>query len=60
MPNSTQRVLLPSYMPTNNTARKSAANVAKRMTRNPIAPERVQAILKGLDEAYPEAVSALD
>jgi len=31
-----------------------------RATRNPLAPERVQAILKGLDEAYPEAVCALN
>jgi endonuclease-3 len=27
--------------------------------RGPLAPERVEAILKGLDEAYPEAVCAL-
>ncbi len=29
-------------------------------TRNPLAPERVAEILKRLDEAYPEAVCALD
>ena len=28
--------------------------------RGPLAPERVKAILKGLDEAYPNAVCALD
>ncbi len=30
-----------------------------RVARGPLAPERVAAILKGLDEAYPEAVCAL-
>jgi endonuclease-3 len=30
-----------------------------RAPRGPLAPERVAAILKGLDEAYPEAVCAL-
>lgn len=33
---------------------------AVRPTRNPRAPERVAEILKRLDEAYPEAVCALD
>jgi endonuclease-3 len=32
---------------------------AKRAARGDLAPERVAAILKGLDEAYPEAVCAL-
>jgi endonuclease-3 len=31
----------------------------KKSQRGPLAPERVAAILKGLDEAYPEAVCAL-
>ena len=34
-------------------ARRSSAT-------GPLAPERVDAILKGLDEAYPNAVCALD
>jgi endonuclease-3 len=38
---------------TRGSARKTHA------TRNPLAPERVTAILKGLEEAYPEAVCAL-
>lgn len=32
----------------------------KKPVRGPLAPERVEAILKGLDEAYPEAVCALN
>ncbi len=32
---------------------------AKPTSRGPLAPERVSAILKALDEAYPEAVCAL-
>jgi endonuclease-3 len=41
--------------------RKSAQQTAgsKATQRGPLAPERVAAILKGLDEAYPEAVCAL-
>ena len=37
---------------TKSTARRASA-------RGPLAPERVSAILKALDEAYPEAVCAL-
>lgn len=39
---------------TNRTAK------AVRAPRGPIAPDRVAAILKGLDEAYPDAVCALN
>ena len=38
--------------------RQSAVKTA-RPVRGPLAPERVHAILKALDEAYPEAVCAL-
>ena len=31
-----------------------------RVTRGALAPDRVEAILKGLDEAYPEAECALN
>jgi hypothetical protein len=45
-----------------NVGKKSAGAVrsAKKTqpARGPLAPERVNAILKGLDEAYPEAVCA--
>ncbi|MGA8041748.1 MAG: endonuclease III [Terracidiphilus sp.] len=34
--------------------------IAKKPARGDLAPERVAAILKGLDEAYPEAECALD
>lgn len=42
-------------------AKKSAVKKApeKKSARGPLAPERVNAILKGLDEAYPDAVCAL-
>jgi endonuclease-3 len=55
-------------MPGTKTAKKSVvkkmpakAATAKKTqpARGPLAPERVEAILKGLDEAYPEAVCAL-
>jgi endonuclease-3 len=55
-------------MPGTKTAQKSVvkkrpdtAGSAKKTqpARGPLAPERVAAILKGLDEAYPEAVCAL-
>jgi endonuclease-3 len=41
--------------------KKTSAKKAAKKTplRGPLAPERVAAILKGLDEAYPEAVCAL-
>ena len=47
-----------------STAKGSAKKSVSRTTANasargPLAPERVAAILKGLDEAYPEAVCAL-
>jgi endonuclease-3 len=45
-------------------AKKSAtrptADKAKRSRRGDLAPERIAAILKGLDEAYPDAVCALN
>jgi len=40
-------------------SRKASANLTKP-ARGPLAPDRVEAILKGLDEAYPDAVCALD
>ena len=47
-------------MPTRKTAPKPAAKKASRAQRGDLAPERVAAILKGLDEAYPNAVCALN
>jgi len=40
-------------------ARKAASKAASRNSRGPLAPERVAAILKALDEAYPNAECAL-
>ncbi len=45
-------------MPTPKAAIKKKP-AGKIKPRGPLAPERVSAILKGLDEAYPEAVCAL-
>jgi endonuclease-3 len=41
--------------------RKASSAPSKRTSpaRGPLAPERVSAILKALDEAYPEAICAL-
>ncbi len=44
--------------PTAKTVRKPAAKPGP--ARGPLAPDRVAAILKGLDEAYPNALCALD
>ncbi len=46
----------------NKSAKKTSAKKAVRRARatGPLAKERVDAILKGLDEAYPNAVCALD
>jgi endonuclease III len=43
-------------------AKKSAVKKApeKKSARGPLAPERVNAILKALDEAYPDALCALN
>src|SRR5580698_1082662 len=41
-------------------AKASPKKAVKAVARGPLAPERVNAILKGLDEAYPEAVCALN
>ena len=43
-------------------ARKKSGNAAPNTppARGPLAPDRVAAILKALDEAYPDAVCALD
>ncbi len=38
---------------------KPAIKTVKRVVRGPLAPDRVAAILKALDEAYPDAVCAL-
>jgi endonuclease-3 len=38
---------------------KPATNTANRSQRGDLAPERIAAILKALDEAYPDAVCAL-
>ena len=42
------------------TAVRKSASKKTNSGRGDLAPERVAAILKGLDEAYPEAVCALD
>lgn len=39
---------------------RRAVSTTTRATRNPLAPERVAAILKALDESYPNAVCALN
>jgi endonuclease-3 len=50
-----------SIAKTNNGPKKAAPAADKKAApRGPLAPQRVAAILKGLDEAYPEAVCALD
>ncbi len=41
-------------------AKKSSPRRAAKPSRGPLAPERVEAILKALDEAYPNAVCALN
>lgn len=48
-------------MPTRKTTAKTLtkAHPESRATRGPLAPGRIDAILKGLDEAYPEAICAL-
>jgi endonuclease III len=46
-------------MPTKKTAPEPASKKASRTLRGDLAPERIAAILKGLDEAYPNAVCAL-
>ncbi|MFP5275649.1 MAG: endonuclease III [Acidobacteriota bacterium] len=46
-------------MPVKKTATDKKAP-ARKSARGPLAPERVEAILKGLDEAYPDAVCALN
>jgi len=52
---------MPGAMPTRKTAAKtrSQAQPESRAARGDLAPDRIAAILKGLDEAYPEAVCAL-
>src|SRR6266704_466647 len=40
--------------------KKLAKKAVKQSQRGDLAPERVAAILKGLDEAYPDAVCALN
>lgn len=47
-------------MPKAKSIRKAAAKTAPRVARGPLAPDRVAAILKALDEAYPDAVCALN
>jgi endonuclease-3 len=47
-------------MPTKKTSPKTAAKKSPRTQRGDLAPERIAAILKGLDEAYPNAVCALN
>ncbi len=52
-------------MPETKQARKSATrkqsqtSPKNRATRGPLAPDRIAAILKGLDEAYPGVRCAL-
>src|SRR6202000_2503890 len=47
-------------MAATKTALKKTAPKKNAARRGDLAPERVAAILRGLDEAYPEAVCALD
>ncbi|MGC9159331.1 MAG: endonuclease III [Terracidiphilus sp.] len=44
----------------NRTFSRTAPGRTARRPRSPLAPERVAAILKGLDEAYPDVKCALD
>jgi endonuclease-3 len=46
-------------MPVKKSVPKPAATKASRTQRGDLAPERIAAILKALDEAYPNAVCAL-
>jgi endonuclease-3 len=46
--------------PIRNPAAKKSAPKKPASTRGDLAPERIAAILRGLDEAYPEALCALD
>jgi endonuclease-3 len=40
-------------------AKAKSSILQKKTSRGPLAPDRIAAILRGLDEAYPEAVCAL-
>ena len=40
-------------------AKRTSTKAAKKSARGPLAPERIAAILKALDEAYPDAECAL-
>jgi endonuclease-3 len=53
---------MPATTPTRKaaSAKKTPLPAKARMQRGDLAPDRVAAILKGLDEAYPEAVCALN
>jgi endonuclease-3 len=42
-----------------NPSRNPKAKKQPKLLRGPLAPDRISAILQGLDEAYPEAVCAL-
>ena len=53
--NSTEKT-----MPTAKSAQKKSAPKKTTANRGDLAPERIAAILKELDEAYPDAVCALD
>ncbi|MGD0941445.1 MAG: endonuclease III [Terracidiphilus sp.] len=46
-------------MPTKTPTRRTKAKHQPKATRGPLAPDRIAAILKALDEAYPKAVCAL-
>jgi len=53
--------LMPTAKPaTKAPAKKSATKPAPRSQSRDLAPERIAAILRALDEAYPNAVCALD
>lgn len=51
---------MPRVKSSEHTASKKSQTPAAKPTRGDLAPERVTAILKGLDEAYPDAECALD
>ena len=52
--NSTEKTMPATKLAKKSAPKKTTAN------RGDLAPERIEAILRGLDEAYPEAVCALD
>ena len=50
---------MPGFYPESMPKKSPRRSTPSKSTRGPLTPERVAAILKGLDEAYPEAECAL-